>query len=66
MRKGIMVGVSTPDRAHLEAVVTDRNSPQQHVWRAAIRLARPRTGPRPSDSITSDSRRHFRHRSASA
>jgi len=61
-----MVGVSTRDRAHLEAVVADRNSPLKHVWRAAIHLARPRTGPRPSDSTTSDSRRHFRHRSTSA
>jgi hypothetical protein len=39
--EGIMVGVSTRDRAHLEAVVADRNSPQKHVWRAAIDLARP-------------------------
>src|SRR6266545_1585298 len=66
MRKGIMVGVNSPDRAHLEGVVADRNSPQKHVWLAAIHLARPRTRPPPSDSTASDSRRHFRRRSASA
>jgi hypothetical protein len=27
------------DRARLEAVVADRNSPQKHVWRAKIILA---------------------------
>jgi transposase len=39
MREGITIGVSAADRAHLEAVVADRNSPQKHVWRAAIILA---------------------------
>ena len=31
--------MSTADRARLEAVVADRNSPQKHVWRAGIILA---------------------------
>jgi len=31
--------VSATDRARLEAVVADRNSPQKHVWRARIVLA---------------------------
>jgi transposase len=39
MREGITVEVSAADRARLEAVVADRNSPQQHVWRAEIILA---------------------------
>src|SRR3954452_16391362 len=39
MREGISVGVSAADRARLEAVVADRNSPQKHVWRARIVLA---------------------------
>ena len=39
MRKGITVEVSAADRARLEAVVADRNSPQKHVWRAGIVLA---------------------------
>jgi transposase len=38
MRKGIVVEVSAADRARLEAVVADRNSPQKHVWRARIVL----------------------------
>jgi transposase len=38
MRKGIIVELSTADRARLEAVVADRNSPQKHVWRARIVL----------------------------
>src|SRR5215208_4975607 len=38
MREGISVEVSTADRARLEAVVADRNSPQKHVWRARIIL----------------------------
>src|SRR3954453_7542756 len=41
MRKGITVEVSAADRARLEAVVADRNSPQKHVWRARIVLATP-------------------------
>ncbi len=36
MREGISVEVSATDRARLEAVVADRNSPQKHVWRARI------------------------------
>ena len=39
MREGISVEVSATDRACLEAVVADRNSPQKHVWRAGIILA---------------------------
>jgi len=39
MRKGISVEVSAADRARLEAIVADRNSPQKHVWRARIVLA---------------------------
>ena len=36
MRTGIVVEVTAADRARLEAVVADRNSPQKHVWRARI------------------------------
>src|SRR3954462_1668355 len=39
MRKGITGEVWAADRARLEAVVADRNSPQKHVWRARIVLA---------------------------
>jgi ATP-dependent protease HslVU (ClpYQ) ATPase subunit len=38
MREGIAVEVSKDDRARLEAIVADRNSPQKHVWRARIVL----------------------------
>ena len=38
MREGIRVEVSAADRARLEAVVADRNSPQKQVWRARIVL----------------------------
>jgi len=38
MRQGITVKVSSKDRAALEAIVADRNSPQKHVWRAQIVL----------------------------
>ena len=38
MRTGITVDVNAADRARLEAIVTDRNSPQKHVWRARIVL----------------------------
>jgi transposase len=38
MRRGILVDVSADDRARLEAVVANRNSPQKHVWRARIVL----------------------------
>jgi hypothetical protein len=39
MRPGIIVDVTAADRARLEAVMADRNSPQKHAWRAAIILA---------------------------
>src|SRR3954463_10167612 len=39
MRPGIIVDVTAADRARLEAVMADRNSPQKHAWRAAIVLA---------------------------
>jgi len=38
MRTGITVDVKAADRARLEAIVSDRNSPQKHVWRARIVL----------------------------
>ncbi len=38
MRTGIVVEVSPADQVRLQAVVTDRNSPQKHVWRAQIVL----------------------------
>ena len=38
MRTGIKVEVSATDRAQLDAIVADRNSPQKHVWRARIVL----------------------------
>jgi transposase len=38
MRKGILVTVSAADRAALEAVVSNGNSPQKHVWRCRIVL----------------------------
>ncbi len=38
MLNGITVVVTAKDRANLEAVVADRNSPQKHVWRAQIIL----------------------------
>src|SRR3954454_18931077 len=39
MREGIEIELTAKDRARLEAVVADRNSPQKHVWRARIILA---------------------------
>ena len=39
MRKGIEIEVNAADRARLEAIVADRNSPQKHVWRARVILA---------------------------
>ena len=39
MRPGIIVDVTAADRDRLETIVADRNSPQKHVWRAAIVLA---------------------------
>jgi|SRR5215471_21832818 len=38
MRKGITVEVSEADRMRLEAIATDRNSAQKHVWRTRIVL----------------------------
>src|SRR3981189_1096714 len=38
MRKRITIDVSGTDRDTLTAIVTDRNSPQRHVWRAQIVL----------------------------
>ena len=32
MREGIEIELTAKDRARLEAVVADRNSPQKHVW----------------------------------
>jgi len=39
MRKGVIVDVSATDRALLESIIVDRNSPQKHVWRARIILS---------------------------
>ena len=39
MRAGIVVNVTRADRHRLEAIVSDRSSPQKHVWRANIILA---------------------------
>src|SRR3954471_22828767 len=39
MRSGISVEVTAADRDRLHAIVANRNSPQKHVWRAAIVLA---------------------------
>src|SRR6266446_5925792 len=38
MRTGVEVRVSPEDRARLDEVVADRNTPQKHVWRAWIVL----------------------------
>ncbi|ANK81856.1 MAG: DDE endonuclease [Rhizobiales bacterium NRL2] len=38
MRTGISFEVSPDDRCRLEALVRDRNAPQNHVWRARIVL----------------------------
>jgi hypothetical protein len=32
MLTGISLTVTTDDRLRLEALVTDRNTPQKHVW----------------------------------
>ncbi|MGH6801630.1 MAG: IS630 family transposase, partial [Methylocella sp.] len=39
MRAGIVVNVTPADRLRLEGIVSDRNAPQKHVWRANIILA---------------------------
>ena len=36
MRKGIIIEVTPADRARLQSIIRDRNSPQKHVWRARI------------------------------
>src|SRR5882672_1054987 len=36
MRKGITIEVTPADRARLQSIIRDRNSPQKHVWRARI------------------------------
>jgi hypothetical protein len=38
MRTGIAFQLSAEDRARLERVAADRNTPQKHVWRAQIVL----------------------------
>ena len=38
MRKGIIVTVNAAERARLEAVAANRNSPQKHAWRCRIVL----------------------------
>jgi transposase len=38
MRKDVVVDATAADRARLEAVAANRNSPQKHVWRARIVL----------------------------
>src|SRR3712207_2468365 len=38
MREGVEVRLQPGDRKRLEGVVSDRKSPQQHVWRARIVL----------------------------
>lgn len=39
MRPGINIAMTAADRDQLTAVIADRNSPQKHIWRAAIVLA---------------------------
>jgi hypothetical protein len=36
MRNGIIIDVTPADRARLQSITRDRNSPQKHVWRAQI------------------------------
>ena len=38
MRKATTIDLTETDRQALSAIVTDRNSPQKHVWRAQIVL----------------------------
>src|SRR5919112_5343654 len=38
MRTGISVSLTPSDRLRLETIVSDRNTAQKHVWRAAIVL----------------------------
>jgi len=37
MRSGISITVTPADRCRLEAIASDRNAPQKHVWRSRIR-----------------------------
>jgi hypothetical protein len=39
MGSGIVVNVTPEDRRQLDAIVSDRNAPQKHTWRAKIILA---------------------------
>jgi transposase len=39
MRAGIVVNVTRADRRRLEAIISDRSTPQKHVWCARIILA---------------------------
>jgi hypothetical protein len=41
MRTGISIDVTASERARLEALVLDRNTPQKHAWRAEIVLFSP-------------------------
>ena len=38
MRTGISITLKASDRRRLLAIMRDRNTPQKHVWRAAIVL----------------------------
>src|ERR1700692_4881209 len=38
MLTGVTIRVTAKDRAKLEAILANRNSPQKHVWRARIIL----------------------------
>ncbi len=38
MRTGITIDLNSADRAGLDAIAADRNSPQKHVWRSRIVL----------------------------
>jgi hypothetical protein len=38
MRRAPTIDLTETDRLALSAIVTDRNSPQKHVWRAQIVL----------------------------
>ena len=38
MRAGISLAITADDRRRLEAIATDRDTPQKHVWRARIVL----------------------------
>jgi hypothetical protein len=38
MRTGISISITRSDRNRLKAITKDRNTPQKHVWRAAIVL----------------------------